>query len=57
MNTSQESIAIGDIFVTNADVTQAIEWLEARMGTEFTFTQGMKALSNPLAAWSAQRGY
>lgn len=27
------------------------------MGTRFTFTQGMKGLSNPLAAWSAKRGY
>lgn len=27
------------------------------MGTEFTFTQGMKGLSNPLAAWSAKKGY
>jgi hypothetical protein len=27
------------------------------MGTRFTFTQGMKGLSNPLAAWPAKRGY
>jgi hypothetical protein len=27
------------------------------MGTRFTFTQRMKGLSNPLAAWPAKRGY
>lgn len=44
-------------FVTVSDIAQAIGWLEANMGTEFTFTQGMKTLSNPLAAWSAKQGY
>lgn len=57
VNTPHESIVVGDIFVTTGDITQAIEWLQVHMGTEFTFTQGMKTLSNPLAAWSAKRGY
>ena len=56
MTTPQASIPVGDIFVTVSDITQAIGWLEANMGTEFTFTQGMKSLSNPLAAWSAGTG-
>lgn len=57
MATPQASIPVGDILVTVSDITQAIGWLEANMGTEFTFTQGMKSLSNPLAAWSAKQGY
>jgi len=57
VTTPQASIPVGDIFVMVSDITQAIGWLDANMGTEFTFTQGMKGLSNPLAVWSAKRGY
>jgi hypothetical protein len=57
VTTPQTSVPVGDVFVTASDITQAIEWLEANMGAEFTFTQGMKGLSNPLAAWSAKQGY
>ena len=57
MNTPNEDIIVGDTVVAASDLTEAIEWLEENMGTEFTFTQGMKTVSNPLAAWSAKRGY
>ena len=57
MSTPEAGIDVGGTCVTASDVTEAIAWLEANMGTPFTFTQGMKGLSNPLAAWSAKRGY
>lgn len=57
MNAPQADIAVGDIFVTASDIAEAITWLATHMGTQFTFTQGMQGLSNPLAAWSAKRGY
>lgn len=50
-------IDVGGICVTVSDITEAIAWLEANMGTRFTFTQGMKGLSNPLSVWSAKQGY
>jgi hypothetical protein len=53
----EEKIGIGDIFVTAGDISEAIAWLAAHMGTQFTFTQGMRNLSNPLAGWSAKKGY
>ena len=57
MSTPEAGIDVGGTCVTASDVTEAIAWLEANMGTRFTFTQGMKGLSNPLAAWPAKRGY
>lgn len=57
MDTPQSDIAVGDIFVSARDIAEAITWLEKHMGTRFTFTQGMRSLSNPLAAWSAKKGY
>lgn len=57
MTTSERTIQVGAISVTASDIAQAITWLQENMGTRFTFTQGMKRLSNPLAAWSAKRGY
>lgn len=57
MDTPQPDIGVGDIFVTARDITEAITWLATHMGTRFTFTQGMRSLSNPLAAWSAKKSY
>jgi hypothetical protein len=57
VSTPQAGVDVGGTCVTVSDVIEAIAWLEANMGTRFTFTQGMKGLSNPLAAWSANRGY
>lgn len=57
VSTPEAGIDVGGTCVTASDVTEAIAWLEANMGTRFTFTQGMKGLSNPLAAWPAKRGY
>lgn len=57
MNTLQAYIRVGDVPVTVADIAQAIAWLDANMGTEFTFTQGMHGHANPLAGWSAKQAY
>jgi hypothetical protein len=57
VDTPHADIGVGDIFVTASDISEAITWLATHMGTKFTFTQGMRSLSNPLAAWSAKKGY
>jgi hypothetical protein len=57
MDILERTIQVGAVSVTASELTQAITWLEENMGTRSTFTQGMKNLSNPLASWSASRGY
>jgi hypothetical protein len=57
VETPYADVGVGDIFVTASDISEAITWLATHMGTKFTFTQGMRSLSNPLAAWSAKKGY
>jgi hypothetical protein len=42
VSTPEAGIDVGGTCVTASDVTEVIAWLEANMGTRFTFTQGMK---------------
>jgi hypothetical protein len=57
MGIPEGTIRVGAVSVTASELTQAITWLEENIGTRYTFAQGMKNLSNPLASWSASRGY
>jgi hypothetical protein len=52
VSTPEAGIDVGGTCVTASDVTEAIAWLEANMGTRFTFTQGMKGSTGQrLLAW------
>jgi Domain of unknown function (DUF3883) len=51
-------IHIGDELVTSNDIREALDWLDAHMGSQHdTFTNAMQALKNPLAKWSEGRRY
>jgi hypothetical protein len=55
---SSRDIRIGDELVTSNDIREALDWLDAHMGSQHdTFTSAMQALKNPLAKWSAGRTY
>src|SRR6266480_5902924 len=51
-------IHIGDELVNSNDIREALDWLDAHIGSQHdTFTSAMQALKNPLAKWSAGRTY